>query len=138
MRQIFVDTNIVIDLFSEREPFYTSAADLFSLADKEKITLHISALSVANIHYILSRQKKGQEVSAILRKLRVLLKLLPLDSKIIDLSLSDELFTDYEDGIQCYTAIENNMECIITRNKKDFKNAQIPVFTAEEFVSQES
>ncbi|MCB0760347.1 MAG: PIN domain-containing protein [Flavobacteriales bacterium] len=138
MRQIFVDTNIVIDLFSEREPFYTSAADLFSLADKEKITLHISALSVANIHYILSRQKKGQEVSAILRKLRVLLKLLPLDSKIIDLSLSDELFTDYEDGIQYYTAIENNMECIITRNKKDFKNAQIPVFTAEEFVSQES
>ena len=48
MKKLFVDTNIVIDLLSRREPFYDESADLFSLADKKIIELNISSLTVAN------------------------------------------------------------------------------------------
>lgn len=53
MKKLFIDTNIVIDLLARREPFYEEAAKLFSLADRKKILLQVSALTFANTHYIL-------------------------------------------------------------------------------------
>ena len=59
---------------------------------------------------------------------------MPLDDKIIGLALNDETFTDFEDGLQYFTAIENRQEVIITRNLKDFKNSKIPTITAEQLI----
>ena len=134
MRQIFVDTNIVIDLLSRREPFFEEAAVLFSLADKKQIKLTISSLTIANTAYILLTHMDSNKAKSILRKLRLIVKILPLDDKIIGLALNDEIFSDFEDGLQYYTAIENGQELIITRNLKDFKNSKLPVMTAGQFI----
>jgi predicted nucleic acid-binding protein len=133
MKSIFLDTNIVIDLLAYRMPFYTEAAKLFSLADKEKIRLSISALCLADSNYILSRQNPEMEVRKILRKFKVLVTVLPLDDKISDLALNSE-FKDFEDAIQYFTAIENDQDIIITRNQPDFKESKIPIMTAGEFI----
>jgi len=45
-----------------------------------------------------------------------------LDDKIVGLALSDDTFSDFENGLQYFTAIENGQELIITRNLKDFNN----------------
>jgi len=81
MKNLFLDTNIVLDLLAYRMPFYTEAAKLFSLADKKKLKLSISSLCLADSHYILSRQKPEMEVRNILRKFKVLVIVLPLDDK---------------------------------------------------------
>jgi predicted nucleic acid-binding protein len=133
MRKIFLDTNIILDLLACRIPFYTEAAELFSLADKKKLTLSISSLSLADTYYILSRQNPEMEVRKILRKFKVLVTVLALDNKITDLALNSE-FRDFEDAIQYYTAIENEQELIITRNQSDFKDSKIPIMTAGEFI----
>jgi predicted nucleic acid-binding protein len=133
MKNIFLDTNIVLDLLAYRMPFYTEAAKLFSLADKEKIRLSISALCLADSNYILSRQHPEMEVRKILRKFKVLVNVLPLDDKISDLALNSE-FRDFEDAIQYFTAIENDQDIIITRNQPDFKESKIPIMTAGEFI----
>lgn len=133
MRKILLDTNIVIDLLASREPFYAEAARLFSLADKKEIKLSVSALSLANAHYILSKFIQEQEARKALRSLKVLITTLPLDDKIVDLALNAD-FEDFEDAIQYYTAIENDQELIITRNQSDFKNSKIPIMTAGEFI----
>ena len=106
MKSIFLDTNIVLDLLAHRMPFYTEAAKLFSLADK-KIVVSVSALCLADINYILSKQIPEMEVRKILRKFKVLVTVLPLDDKITDLALNSE-FRDFEDAIQYFTAIEND------------------------------
>ncbi len=134
MQKIFVDTNIVIDLLSRREPYFKEAAVLFSLADKKQIKLTLSSLTIANTNYVLLTQMDSNKVKSILRKLRLIVKILPLDDKIIGLALNDELFSDFEDGLQYYTAIENEQELIITRNLKDFKNSKLPVMTAGQFI----
>ncbi len=133
MKSIFLDTNIVLDLLAHRMPFYTEAAKLFSLADKKKVNLSISALCLADINYILSRQNSEMEVRKILRKFKVLVNVLPLDDKITDLALNSE-FRDFEDAIQYFTAIENDQDIIVTRNQPDFKESKIPVMTAGEFI----
>jgi predicted nucleic acid-binding protein len=133
VKSIFLDTNIVLDLLARRMPFYTEAAKLFSLADKKKIKLSISALCLADSNYILSRQHSEMEVRKILRKFKVLVNVLALDDKISDLALNSE-FKDFEDAIQYFTAIENDQDIIITRNQPDFKESKIPVMTAGEFI----
>ena len=133
MKRIFPDTNIILDLLAYRMPFYTEAAELFSLADKKKIKLSISSLCLADTHYILSRQNPEMEVRKILRKFKVLVNVLQLDDKITDLALNSE-FMDFEDAIQYYTALENDQDLIITRNQPDFKDSKIPVMTAGEFI----
>ena len=135
MKRILIDTNIVIDLLSKRKEFYDEAAKLFTQADKQEIKLTISSLTFANTNYILSKLKSPKEAREILRKFKVLVEVLSLDDKITELALSDESFPDFEDGLQYYSAIENDIEIIITRNKKDFKNSKLPVLTAKEYLA---
>jgi len=133
MKNLFLDTNIVLDLLAYRMPFYTEAAKLFSLADKKKLKLSISSLCLADANYILSKQNPEMEVRKILRKFKVLVNVLPLDDKITDLALNSD-FKDFEDAIQYFTAIENDQDLIITRNQPDFKESKIPIMTAGEFI----
>ncbi len=134
MKKLFIDTNIVIDLLSQREPFFEDSASLFSMADKKIIELSVSSLTIANTSYILLRQMSSNKAKTILRKLRLIVKILPLDDKIIGLALNDDTFSDFEDGLQHFSAIENNQDIIITRNLKDFKNSKLPVMTAKQFL----
>ncbi|MEA3496668.1 MAG: PIN domain-containing protein [Bacteroidota bacterium] len=134
LEALFIDTNIIIDLLSRRKPFYDESAELFSLADQKIIELNISSLTIANTSYTLLRQTDSKRAKEILRKLRLIVNILPLDGKIIDVALNDDSFTDFEDGLQYFTAIENNQDLIITRNLKDFKASKLPVMTARQFL----
>lgn len=134
MKKVFIDTNIVIDLLSKREPFYDESANLFSLADKKIIELSTSSLTIANTNYILLQQTYSKNAKEILRKLRLIVKVLSLDDKIIGVALNDNSFSDFGDGLQYFTAIENNQDLIITRNLKDFKASKLPVMTARQFL----
>lgn len=135
MDNLFVDTNIVIDLLQKREEFFEEAQELFTLADKKQVKLFISSLTIANTHFLLSRYYNSNDTSKILSKFKVLVEVLPLDNKIIDLALTSNL-KDFEDAIQFYTAIEHNTDIIITRNKKDFKKQSLPILTAKEYLNR--
>lgn len=133
MKKLFIDTNIVLDLLIKREPFYHDAAILFSLADKKEIELSLSSLTIANTSYILLKHTDSINAKYILRKFRLLTEILMLDSKIIDLALHDENFSDFEDALQYFTAVENQQDLIITRNLRDFKTSNLPVMTAKQY-----
>ncbi len=134
MKKLFVDTNIIIDLLSGREPYYRESAILFSLADRKKVEISVSSLTIANTGYVLLRQLKKNKVKEVLRKLRLVVNVLPLDDKIIGLALNDESFADFEDALQYFTAIDNEQEIIITRNLKDYRASKLPVMTARQFL----
>jgi predicted nucleic acid-binding protein len=133
MEKVFVDTDIILDLLSQREPFYTNAAYLFSEADKGKTQVYVSSLSFSNLNYILSRQYAPDQARKKLLKFKTLVTVLAVTDKVVELALSSD-FKDFEDGLQYFTAIENNMKTLLTRNLKDYKTAEIPVMTAEQFL----
>lgn len=135
MEKVFVDSDIVLDLLTKREPYYDFAAHLFSLADLKKIQIGVSSLCFANINYLLAKQIGNANARKALLKLNTLVTVNNVDEKIIELSLASE-FSDFEDAIQYYCAIENNFKTILTRNLKDYKKASIPVMTAESYLKQ--
>ena len=133
-KKVFVDTDIIVDLLARRVPFNSAAAHLFTLADEGKIQIFISALSLANIHYLISKQQSGNQAKQILRKFKLLVHITPLNEKIIDLALNSE-FEDFEDAIQYFSALQNEIEILLTRNLKDYNKAQITVLTAQDFIN---
>lgn len=134
MIKLFVDSDIILDLLSKREPHYIYAAQLFTLVDQRKIKASTSPLIFANLHYILKRQTSNRAALKSLRKLKTLINILPLDDRIIEQSLNSD-FKDFEDAIQYFTAVNNGIKLILTRNKSDYRKAKITIATAEEFMN---
>ena len=134
MKKVFLDSDIIIDLISQRLPFYNDAAQIFTLLDLNKFMGFTTPVVFSNLFYILSKLKNKSFAIKNLNKLRSILNILTVDEKTIDLSLASD-FTDFEDAIQYYSSIENGINIIITRNKKDYKNCKIPVLSPKEFLS---
>ncbi len=131
--RLFLDTNVVLDLLGEREPFYASAAKIATLADKGNINLIVSALSYSSIFYLLSKFEDSEAVKKKLRKFKVIVKTSDLTDRIIDKGLLSK-FTDFEDALQYHCAIKLDCNILITRNEKDFKGSDIPVMTPDEYL----
>lgn len=133
MEKVFVDSDIVLDLLSGRQPHYDYAAELFSLADENSIKLYVSSLTFANVNYILSKELSAVKARKMLLKFKTLINVLSVNDKIIELALASD-FSDFEDAIQYNTAIENGITTLLTRNLKDFKKADITILTAQEYL----
>jgi len=135
MKSALIDTNIILDLIGRRMPFYQAAARLFTLGERKKVQLYTSSLSIANISYILREEYGKDELRQILSSFVLIVDILDLSGKIIGLALADQSFSDFEDTIQYFTARENRVDVIISRNQKDFKASDIPVMNCEQFIS---
>ncbi|HPI19756.1 MAG TPA: PIN domain-containing protein [Candidatus Kapabacteria bacterium] len=131
--KLFLDTNVVIDLLGEREPFYESSAKIATLADIGKIKIIVSALTYSTVYYLLSRLEDKELVKEKIRKFKVIAETSNLTDKIIDKALSSK-FKDFEDSLQYYCALEMRCNMIITRNVKDFKESEILILTPNEYL----
>lgn len=132
--KVFIDSDIILDVLSRREPFYDSAAILFSLIEKGKIKGYTSPIVFSNVHYVLRKRVSRQDTIESLRYLKGLIQILPLDKKAIESAL-DSQFNDFEDAIQYFCAEQNGIKYIITRNKADYEKGGINILTANEFLS---
>jgi len=131
--ELFVDSDVILDLLAKREPHYIHSAKLFTLIDQQKVTAYTSPLVFANLHYLLKKLTSNTSALKSLRKLKTLINVLPIDERVINQALNSE-FNDFEDAIQYFTAINNGIDLIITRNKADYKKGKITISTAEEFL----
>lgn len=135
MDKVFADTDICLDLLSERQPHYKAAARLFTAADEGRIKLYVSAVSFPVLDYLLKQQLGAVRSRHLLSAFKTIVNVMAVDGKIIALALASE-FSDFEDAVQYYTAAENGIKVIITRNLKDYKKALLPVMTAEAYLGK--
>lgn len=134
---VFVDTDIILDLLTRRDPFYMAAARLFSLVERGEVEASVSSLTFANLFYILRKELSGPRAVEVLKKLRMLVAVLPVDDRTISRAL-DAGFRDFEDAVQYHTALEAGISVLLTRNGRDYPHPAITVCTAEEFLARRS
>lgn len=133
---VFVDTDIVLDLLARREPFYDSAARLFSLAESSDLKLSVSSLTFSNLFYILRKQVSARHAQEVLRDFKQLVTVLPVDDAVVEQALHAD-FTDFEDAIQYFSALSAGCTVLLTRNGRHYRKAVISIFTAEAFLRRE-
>lgn len=133
-KKVFIDSDIVLDLLCKRDPFYEYAAQIFTLSDMKHIELFTTALVFANVYYILRKTLGIEKAKELLRKLRLLIHIVPIEEKIIDLALNST-FSDVEDALQYFTAREHGIGMLVTRNIRDYKERDILVQSPQEFLA---
>lgn len=133
MNKVFVDTDVILDLLARRIPHFHFSAVLFTFAEMKKLELYTTPLIIANTFYILRKQLGNDSAKNALRKLRILLHIIDSTESIIDKALNSD-FSDFEDAIQYYTALEYQIPVILTRNIRDYKKASIVVQTPESYL----
>ena len=135
MKSVFLDTNILIDCLSHRQPFYQNAAYIITSCEEKGYRILISALSFATASYLLeTHYKKSPDViKALFDDFVRACSITPVDSLTVNESIASN-FTDFEDAMQYYSALREGADLIITRNKDDYKAAQIPVYETQEYL----
>ncbi|MBN2657191.1 MAG: PIN domain-containing protein [Spirochaetales bacterium] len=133
MIKIFVDSDIILDLLLKRKEFDASARLMSSLVNLQ-YKAYTTPIVIANIHYIMTKLESESKSIDNIKKLRKFISILPVNEEIIDLAL-DLSAVDFEDSIQFITSEKNDLDFIITRNKKDYKESKIPALTAAEFLN---
>lgn len=135
MMRAYIDTNILVDLVFGRQEFLPNAQRVFALGYAGEAQLMVSALSFVNTVYLA--RKYNYPMDEVYEKLRMIADFVD----VVDLrgqNVTDMLssgWKDYEDATQYRSAIDEHADCIVTRNKKDFKASTIPVMTATEFLA---
>ena len=134
--KLFLDTNIVIDFLSGREPFADDAIALFQLADNHEVELVVSDLTLVNTVYVLQRLHNPIEsIYEALNNIRPLISIVPIGESVIDMCLQHRS-NDFEDEVQYFAAVNAEVDYIVTRNKKDFDFGDEAVVTPKEMFSR--
>ena len=128
---ILVDANILIDVLAKREPFHISSSRIWKYCETNLVTGHVSALTFANLVYVLSRELTARQTEETLHTLSLIFSV--EDLKLSDLEHAAALhWSDFEDAIQYVTAGRVKADYIVSRNPKDYENQTIPVKSPEE------
>ena len=136
MKKIFIDTNILVDLIADRKPFSKYAIEIFNLAESKKIRLYTSSHSIATTYYLLKKFIDDKSLRALLLGLFEFISVIPVDEQVLSKGLRSKQ-KNFEDAIQLYCAITiEKIDCIVTRNIKDFKGVEIPVLAPDEVISK--
>lgn len=134
MDKIFVDSDILLDFLLDRIPFSESATQLIDLAYNKKVELYTSPLIIANVVYVSRKNLGIQIVKQVIEKLLQIIEILPITESEIKQALASD-FNDFEDAIQNFCASQkNDIQYLITRNKKDFKHSQLQVISPSEYL----
>ncbi len=130
-----IDTNIIIDYLTTREPFYEDAARVINLC-LFKIDGCVSPHSFIDIAYVLRENFNVdiEDVQNIIKKFSTVLQVATENKDVIVFAAENKNFSDYEDSVQNECAQSLDVDCIVTRNKKDFANASVPVLEPREFL----
>lgn len=130
-----MDTCIIIDALQNRQPFCEDAQKIFLLCANDEFEGFLTAKAITDIYYLTHRQLHNDKATReIIVKLCKLFSIVDTSSLDIINALSSEV-SDFEDAVMIESAVRYGVDCIVTRNMKDYSKSSIPVFAPEEFIS---
>ena len=130
---LFIDTNILIDLLSGREPFKSTSFNFFIKSVQDKCELVVSASSITDVMYIMRKYLDDKtQLRAVVQNLLVSFTIADVTSEHIRNAFQSPM-EDYEDAVLAECALQSKANYIITRDKKDFINSPVPTLTPEEY-----
>ena len=132
--RILIDTNLLLDFLTKREPFFEDAEKIMKMCAEHKIQGCMAAHSVMNVFYILRKAYTLEERRKMLLCLCDVLHVVSIDQDKITRSLYNIDFKDMEDCLQTECAADFQADYIVTRNIKDFSTSQIRAVTPDTFV----
>ena len=134
--KVLLDTNVLLDFLLEREPFKKDAEELFAAIDSGQIIGFVTATTLTDIFYIARKHTRSLELAreAVSSTLDTM-TICPVNRNVLEAAFASGL-TDFEDAVQIYSAIAQNLDAIVTRDAKGFVSSTIPVYAIQELLKR--
>jgi predicted nucleic acid-binding protein len=132
---VIVDTNVVLDVLLEREPFVKAAVDVFCLVEESRIDAFLGATTITTIDYLLTQALPASKVRDTLRKLISLFEIATVNRSVIERALWSKI-RDFEDAVLDEAGQMVGVDSVVTRNTKDFAGSALKVFDPYELLAQ--
>ena len=136
MMRILLDTNILIDYLTEREPFCRAAQRIISGCKNRDYDGVVAAHSIVDMFFILRKHFTNSERRKLLLAFCEILQVEAVDREKLQAALENEMFADFEDCLQVECARAMNVDFIITRNPKDYALSDVKILSPEQFVEK--
>lgn len=134
MKNVLIDTDVILDFFFDRKPFSESATDILCRCETREIKGFVTPVIISNVYYLLRQTAKHEKIIEKLQLLISFLDVLIIDKAVVLLALNSE-FKDFEDALQNYSAEkELDIDCIITRNTRDYRKSKLMVMLPDDFI----
>lgn len=135
MKALF-DTNVVLDLLLDRDPWSEVAADLFAFVEEGTIEGVLGATTITTIHYLATKVSDPDSARNQIRKLSALFTIAPVGRSVIDAALSAKM-DDFEDAVLCEAGRQAGATIAVTRDAKGFKKALgMTILTPQELAAE--
>ena len=130
---ILIDINILLDVLQKREPFFDASARLLALVESGTVEGYVAAHSITKLFYLIQKELSAADARAIITNLLQFLKIISVNQNTIEQALNLD-FRDFEDAVQMISAVQGKVDCLITRNIKDYQPALLPVMQPIDFL----
>ena len=134
--KVFIDTNVIVDALTKREPFYEDSLSVIKSCDMGKNEGILAAHSLTNIYYLMRKDYTEDARRDVLMDLTEMFTIVGVEKEKIQAALKNKSFSDFEDGVQYECAIFSGVDVIVTRDVKHFENSQIKVMTPHDFMAE--
>ena len=131
--KVLFDVNVILDVLLARKGFVEVSASLMSKVESGGVSGFLCATTVTTLDYLLSKALSKNQARDATKKLLELFKVADVNERVLQLSINSK-FGDFEDAVQYYSGQLSGVDCIVTRNIKDFKNVELPVYNPEELL----
>ena len=134
MRRPLIDINVLLDVLGEREPFLADAERIWTAAETKQIDGLISADSFSTLYYLLRQASNARTAQRGISLLLSVFEVVEIDKQILQQAL-DSPVKDFEDAIQYHCAVRGKADCIVTRDLRHYRNADLPVMSPDAFLA---
>lgn len=134
MDKVLIDSDVLLDSFAGRLPFSDSADKILSLCSSGKLKEYVTPVIISNVYYILRKVGSHKKVTDKLRELLTIVDVIDMKKESILTALNSK-FTDFEDAMQNYSALDSSQVNIVcTGNIKDSKLSDLPVLAPDAYI----
>jgi len=131
--KILIDTNVILDFLLDREPFFESAEKLIQIVNEDRVEAYLTANSITDIVYMSRKKLSLDQIQLLVLKMLETIHVISVDKK--DILAAFELgFSDFEDALQSACSQKEQIDYIVTRNKKDFIHSKIEAIDISDFL----
>lgn len=131
---VLFDTNVVLDALLMREPFVVEARELFEMSETGAIKAYVCATTLTTIDYLAAKAVGAAKARKLMTLILSLCEVAPVTRAVLENAIASSL-TDFEDAVQCQSAVASGVGTIITRNGKDFRGCGLSVYSPREWLA---
>ena len=131
--RVLLDTNVVLDFVLARQPFFAEADEIFVCLQNNEFEAFVSPITPINVFYTTRKERDKPTAFSAIEELLKVVEIARSDKRIFQNALLLD-FSDYEDAVQAAGAAAENLDAIVTRNTKDYKNASIKIYSPTDFL----